>query len=712
MKRISLIRLNESTQSWFLISILPIIGFLIAEIVFTIAKLVPSNLHFSAQKSLEIRLFYGIALLGIPLIYFFHKKLLKPSLETGGKIQALGALFLVFVWANIHQLSHSRTVFIALLAALICFVTIPTFLEKLNSSKLTNRINSIFPTLFLIFLTVATIAICSSDANEKFLRPLCFGIGSVGLLFLFSKIKVESLQIPNWIYFIIITGVLINAFPATSFINGFHMSSILGPVIQDMHGHALLVDVESQYGLANIWFLSAIFKALGGISLFSAYYLNVFLYFVTFFMSLWILRKIFKNWLLVALGILFIISFSIWSHLPMVYSFYSLGPFRFGFFFLMLIVQIAQEKYPLKTSIWNWCEALLIGLASIWSMETAVFVILPYSALYIYEHRFKASFQRGLLAIVLFWIFAETRIWMASGQFANIRLFWEYVTLNVSDRLSSVTMAPNGTWVAVWILLASSISLGFLSFLKNQKDSLFLLLVTSLLVTSSYFVNRSIDGIFLALVPILVLLCFYYAFKIFPKKYFNHALAFLIPVWIFHLPNGIQSYYGPASTLSANNAYNMIKNISETLRTKSLAAWVEPDPCLIQKNELDLIKKYSQGNNPLYLLPSWDTDILDFMTSICLQRSNAFNLNPSIITNLSVRASEKKAQLMKTQIFSPGQIIFVYNAYFHPEAIPHEFPSREKSVTVEMFKVFKDRYSFKALETRGNLTAIEIVGLI
>ncbi len=700
-------------QCWFLISLIPLLAFLISEVVFGIAR---SSIFFGPQmnaldqKFIEIRLFYGTSVLGIPFIYFLQKKLIRPSLIAGGKLQTLSFLILIYIWANTYESPDSLKIINIFLFLLFFLISLPSYLGKVDNSFLDKPINKYFPTLFLWFTTIASISLCSSDKANKLLLPLCLGFTAVILSFLLKKLSSRSLRIPNSIYGVFIFLLFLSVFPGICSVNWFHMSSILGPVIQDMFGNALLVNVESQYGLANIWFLTYIFKALGGISFYKAYYVNLAFYLITFGMTLWIMANLFKSYAISFVAFLIIITFSIWSHVPGIYSYYSLGPFRFGFFFAILMIAVLRQKQSVQSSYFNWAEAFIIGLASIWSMEAAIFVIFPYLALFVYEKRLWVASRKAFLSVLVFWCFAELRIWWMSGEFAAIRLFWEYITLNVADGFSSVIMLAKGTWVPVWILLTTSTSVCFLGFLKNKKDAVFLILSTTLFVTTSYYVNRAIDAIFLSLSPVIALLCFYYAVKVFPARYFHYVLAFILTIWVFYLQSGIQDYVGPAASTVLINAKNIGDNTLKFFMPNEFPDWLDRKnaPCSSISKELELIKKYDNKETPLFLIPSWNMDVLDFMSSMCLNRPNAFNLNPAVITDISVRAMDKKIQDMQSRSFLIGQVLFIDDHFFHPEKIPKAFPAREKSVSLEMFKVLSKRYEYKILETSGSLTAVQI----
>src|SRR5205823_6285740 len=101
---------------------------------------------------------------------------------------------------------------------------------------------------------------------------LC-GLSSVLILYLATQIKTLSFPFPKAGYYLLGAVLLFLTIPGATNPSAYSMTYFLGPLIQHMHGHTLLIDVESQYGLGNIWFLSPLFKLWGGVSFNKAFYL-------------------------------------------------------------------------------------------------------------------------------------------------------------------------------------------------------------------------------------------------------------------------------------------------------------------------------------------------------------------------------------------------------------------------------------------------------
>jgi hypothetical protein len=163
--------------------------------------------------------------------------------------------------------------------------------------------------------------------------------------------------------------------PTVLEINYFHQSFYLGPVNEVEAGRSMLVDVTCQYGVGVIYFLAAAFKLLFLRSHYGPFTaLLVTLTTLQFLLLYWIVRRIFQSrvlamYCLVALVILSRIGFYHEDNIV----FPSVGPLRFGLPLLILAAGFVRRSRPSSRCPWGWIEAGLLGVASIWSLETFVY---------------------------------------------------------------------------------------------------------------------------------------------------------------------------------------------------------------------------------------------------------------------------------------------------------------------------------------------------
>jgi hypothetical protein len=531
------------------------------------------------------------------------------------------------------------------------------------------------------------------------------------LLVLFSAFqkkvkKIFRFQIPQFSYLIAIAFLLFLSIPGVVTLNWYHMSSVLGPVIQDMHGQAVLIHVDSQYGLADVWFLSFLFKLWGGISLYKAYVVDFLMCFGVFLLIPVLVKQFTGRWSASVLALSFAVGFGAVPFQSQIYSLFSFGAWRFGFFFLLLLTVAMRRVLPQQRGLASVLECLFVGIASIWSMETATFTLFPYILLLIYEKRLLKSLPKMVLSILVFWSFAQFRIWHLSGQLADVRRFWEYVSINVSEGASSRSFKdePYGTWVMMWLLLSGSVTVTYLSFIKKRMDSVLLLSTATFYVIISYFVNRSIDAIFCSLAPSIAILAVYWIYKLFPDRHMASILIYVASVFTFYLNGGVDWNTSSVWEAGRGNSINLVANLMAAAKTKSFAAFIKDDPCLQFSKETTLIQKLSQADQPLFLLAGANNYVLDFMSSVCLGRQNAFNLNPACVTYINGRASKEKIQDIAKKRFEKGQVVFVDTSFTdNPSAIPGGW------TPYEIFKKIQKNYKVVRLGSAGQLHAFEIL---
>ena len=154
----------------------------------------------------------------------------------------------------------------------------------------------------------------------------------------------------------------------------------LGPVNEVLSGRSMLVDVHCLYGVGLIYFLAGLFKVLG----MKAHYTPFGFLLMAFAAGLhllqyWMARLLFRSRLLALLCAAAILclqgygSFAGFNNI--VYP--SVGPLRFGLPMLLLAAGFLRRSRGSRA--WAWAELGLLGLASVWSLETFVYCLSAWS---------------------------------------------------------------------------------------------------------------------------------------------------------------------------------------------------------------------------------------------------------------------------------------------------------------------------------------------
>jgi len=178
-----------------------------------------------------------------------------------------------------------------------------------------------------------------------------------------------------------------------------HIDFILAPVNDVLHGKWLFIDSTSQYGVGVIYALAAAFRILQlPLSFNGSSFIVDLLFILQYAVLFLILKRATGNRLLSLAGIAAIACFNflatVWPsmlHIP------AQSPLRYGMIYLLLGIAssgVRGEKKSLRFLEW-----ILLGIASLWSLETFFYTLLSVYALYFVAEVLSADRVReGLLA--------------------------------------------------------------------------------------------------------------------------------------------------------------------------------------------------------------------------------------------------------------------------------------------------------------------------
>jgi hypothetical protein len=206
-----------------------------------------------------------------------------------------------------------------------------------------------------------------------------------------SKFYIVSSKTPSrWMSLLIdVTAILIiigACFDPKFAVCIYHQNYYLGPVNALLHGRTILVNVFSQYGVLVLEFLALIFKMkLVPLSYQGLSFLVALLCILQYAVIYLLLRTVLKSPWSSFLGLLVIFFVNFFATINFFQATPSIGPLRFGLCYLMMVFCILYYKYPAINRIFIFFVYIVLGLASLWSFETFVYVAFMFLGMMVYQ---------------------------------------------------------------------------------------------------------------------------------------------------------------------------------------------------------------------------------------------------------------------------------------------------------------------------------------
>jgi hypothetical protein len=175
----------------------------------------------------------------------------------------------------------------------------------------------------------------------------------------------------------------------------------LGPVNAMRHGHPLLVDTVSQYGVGMFYFLEIAFDALpltyGGLQA-----ILCFLYAIEFTLVYAVLRISCRSQLVAVSGLAIAVVANLAGPVQPHVGYPSTGPLRFGLPWVVILAGtlLARSRVPRRS-----LEALMlvtVAVAAVWSIETFLYCFAAYTGVVVIRYAYQPwTTGRRARAIVL-----------------------------------------------------------------------------------------------------------------------------------------------------------------------------------------------------------------------------------------------------------------------------------------------------------------------
>jgi hypothetical protein len=178
----------------------------------------------------------------------------------------------------------------------------------------------------------------------------------------------------------------------------FHHDFLLGPANEVLHGEPMLAPTASQYGVTSIYLLAGWFQ-IAPIGYGTLGLLTGALTALWFGAGYGILRLAGTGRLLSAAALGVAVVALAYNLAYPVGALPQSGPLRFGLPMALVVAAVAAERWPRQARAWGATALVVVGLSSVWSMESFAYTALVFAALASARARLDAPPGRRLRAV-------------------------------------------------------------------------------------------------------------------------------------------------------------------------------------------------------------------------------------------------------------------------------------------------------------------------
>jgi hypothetical protein len=251
--------------------------------------------------------------------------------------------------------------------------------------------------LWLVMIGLFVIWILSLTWNSLSfsLFNTLFGCAFVGLLYFSMSGKKswdnnsslrKKLFLGNdyFYYFAVFVFILLMVVDLNFNIERYHATYFLGPLSDLVGGKSLLANINGQYGIYIFYFLSLFFKILP-LGFKSFCFVLTSLTIIQYFCFYFVARHLFNSKLYSFLCLIVLLMVNHFATVGYMTQYPSVGPLRFGFIYLLLMIIIFRNRYPEYKNYFYIAEAAVAAIAIFWSFEVGVYTVPAYLGLMFYE---------------------------------------------------------------------------------------------------------------------------------------------------------------------------------------------------------------------------------------------------------------------------------------------------------------------------------------
>jgi hypothetical protein len=266
-----------------------------------------------------------------------------------------------------------------------------------------------------------------------------------------------------------------------------HQGFFLGPVQQVLHGNMMFANARCQYGIAPIYAMAACFRLSGLPPSYHGMTVLTALAYLPYLAVLWALglRQL-RSAALAAAGLALIVAtnrFGYWGREwePILYP--SVGPWRFAPPLLILLAAAWRGRAPGRTRA---AELAFAGLASIWSLEAALYGLPAYAvflALEAWQGEDRASARIRRWARGLAWMAAAVALahaalalltYAAAGQWPHYGVYLGFFTA-YGGELGFLQPDPRQPWFLLAFLPFAACAAAAIAVLRGERRRAFAL---------------------------------------------------------------------------------------------------------------------------------------------------------------------------------------------------------------------------------------------
>ena len=626
----------------------------------------------------------ALGLFHLKRLYFTDIEIFYPSLLLVNTLFwsiALGLRFASSQPTNTVDVVWMTLLLLAAHALTLLTLRRSTFLARPNHSVLSSRIYFSLPLLgspMLIYYSyIWPVGVRTAESeNTPIALGLTLAIFTLPFLSVFHT-KLASMQFSkpaNYVWdSLALVSIVLLVFNASYLFDQHHYNFYLGPVNDLLHGKSLLVDINCQYGVLPIYLLAALFKA----DLFPFTYRGFscilsLLLIAQYFLIYILLRGILKSTAIPILTLLLILAVNFFSQASHAVLYPSIGPLRFGLAYLLLGAALLRTRYPHRQKLTLTLESGIVGIASIWSVETFFYVAATYTGMVLYESLLQATDMGRFLTHLgrrLVWTASliagahaalTLDILFRSGQWPHWDYYLDYIALYSTNEFGTLPIDPWSPWAlisAVYFVSLLALTYRIIVLRDSKRNDPHPIVVGMTffgIAQFTYYLGRSHpNALFHISIPTLLLISYWLTrsgdgtLRI--PTGFRSSLAYcvyavLIGTFFLSLPDIEKKWEQTAVYHIAHGGQ------------KDLSLWSIPPISIEVGDALRLLEKHAKDKERvvLFIHPEYTTEVL-----MLSEKVSVFPMSNPTQDNLL--ESAKKRALDFDHGLRPGDVFFLSN---------------------------------------------------
>jgi hypothetical protein len=397
----------------------------------------------------------------------------------------------------------------------------------------------------------------------------------------------------------------------------------LGPVAAVLAGKSPLVDVNCQYGVGVVYFIALVIK-LGLVPASAAGFATLISILIVFQYALLysLLRLITRSVVFAAATIFLTVIVAYFGQIAFQTCWPSVGPIRFLLGYLFVACVALRGRFPHYRQHLFLLESSILGIASIWSLESFVYVVVAYLGSLVYEsahtqerpvlNSLARRLGPTLAAIAVAHAALDLVTHARSGQWPHWSHYFDYILLYSVQEFGCLPILPWSPWIAIaGVYVASIVALGYRRVTLGKKD-----------MKMEYAVIFAMSALGVGQYT-------YYLGRSHPNNLFHVALpAFFVAgywfVWVSRRPMGISrkfrsSFLYMSYVAQALLAFSCIRDVTQKFDHTWLsflirgqdATVVPPTPRAVDAARL--IRKYASDRRRVALFTAPDVEVEAFL---------------------------------------------------------------------------------------------------